>query len=156
MRTYLTAVALAAALAQPASAITFSALTTIHVGTGVQDSGTGPNTAIATVFQCSNVSGRAAVLRFLVLEKDSTFIGSDTVNVPHGGSTRVGTRPTTVFVEDEAIVSPGTPIIRGTINIESTESGVFCTAMIVDAAAATPIGIDLHLVRVNPHPGTVE
>lgn len=64
MRTYLTAVALAAALAQPASAITFSALTTIYVGTGVQDSGTGPNTGIATVFQCSNVSGRAAVLRF--------------------------------------------------------------------------------------------
>ena len=44
----------------------------------------------------------------------------------------------------------------GTVNIEATNSGVFCTAMIVDAASGNVDGVDLHLVRVNPHPGTVE
>lgn len=47
-------------------------------------------------------------------------------------------------------------VLHGTVNIEATESGVFCTAMIVDADTAGPNGIALNLVRVNPHPGTVE
>jgi hypothetical protein len=45
---------------------------------------------------------------------------------------------------------------QGVVNIEATNSAVFCNAMIVDAGAAIPDGIALHLVRVNPHPGTVE
>jgi hypothetical protein len=44
----------------------------------------------------------------------------------------------------------------GVVNIESTESGMFCSAMLLDAAASAPHGVALHLVRVNPHPGTVE
>ena len=45
---------------------------------------------------------------------------------------------------------------QGGINIESLQSGVFCNAMTIDAAAGTPIGVTLPLVRVNPHPGTVQ
>jgi hypothetical protein len=47
-------------------------------------------------------------------------------------------------------------ISQGVVNIESTQSGVFCTAEVLDAAASAPTGIARHLVRVNPHPGTVE
>ena len=44
----------------------------------------------------------------------------------------------------------------GVVNIESTQSGVFCSAVTIDAAAISPDGVPLRLVRVNPHPGTVE
>ena len=45
---------------------------------------------------------------------------------------------------------------EGVINIESTQSGVFCTAKTIDASATFPDGVILPLVRVNPHPGTVD
>jgi hypothetical protein len=47
-------------------------------------------------------------------------------------------------------------IDQGAVVIDATESAVFCSAMIVDAAAIVPNGIELHLVRINPHPGSVE
>jgi hypothetical protein len=47
-------------------------------------------------------------------------------------------------------------VAEGAINIESTQSGVFCNAKTIDAAAAFPDGMIIPLVRVNPHPGTVE
>ena len=45
--------------------------------------------------------------------------------------------------------------LQGVLNIEATQSGIFCTAMIVDGADAGE-GITLPLVRINPHPGTLE
>jgi hypothetical protein len=42
------------------------------------------------------------------------------------------------------------------LNVESTQSGVFCTAAIIDAELGPNYGSSPHLVRVNPHPGTVE
>jgi hypothetical protein len=59
MKKYLAAVAFAAALVQPASAITFSKLTTIYVGSGVDSFGADT----ATVLHCSNVSGVSVNLR---------------------------------------------------------------------------------------------
>jgi hypothetical protein len=41
--------------------------------------------------------------------------------------------------------------------VEATNSAVFCTAAVIDAGSATPaFSMPIHLVRVNPHPGTVE
>jgi hypothetical protein len=78
MKTTLTAIALAATLAQPASAITFPSLTTIYVGTGVLDSGGADNTGTATTFFCSNVSGITAQVRFLILSDIGAFVVSST------------------------------------------------------------------------------
>ena len=47
-------------------------------------------------------------------------------------------------------------ILQGVVNVYSTQSGVFCTAMIMDSNATFPNGIDLHMARHNAHPGTVE
>ena len=154
MRKYFVAAALAAASAQPASAITFPSLTTIYVGSGVKDTGGNDDVGIATTLMCTNVSGQIATLRFVVLSVDGAVEGSDTIAVLHGRTQTVSTRGTVVFSE----VSLGTDAIaQGAVNIESTQSGVFCTAMIVDAAATIPtFSVDLRLIRVNPHPGTVE
>ena len=60
----------------------------------------------------------------------------------------------TLYWFEDVIISGGVEINRGTINIESLQSGVFCQAYLVDAAASVPSGVPIDLVRVNPHPGT--
>ena len=149
------AAALTTALVEPASAITFPSLTTIYVGTGVRDSGDANNAGQATAFQCSNVSGESAQVRILVLQHNGAVAGQSTVTLSHGANLGISTHLAFYWFED-ATLSTGTEILRGTVNIESTQSGVFCQAYLVDASAIVPNGVALHLVRVNPHPGTVE
>jgi hypothetical protein len=38
----------------------------------------------------------------------------------------------------------------------STSINVFCTAQVLDASAAAPVGMSLHGIRFNPIPGTLE
>ena len=155
MKQLFAAVALAATLAQPATAITFPSLTTIYVGTGVHDDGSGAGAGSATVFQCTNVSGVSANVRFLVLSSAGVALGSSTLTIPHGATRAAGTHDAFFFAED-VLLHAGTANLNGGINIESTESGVFCTGNITDALGTPDYSYALRLVRVNPHPGTVE
>ena len=142
--------------ASAAQATTFPTLTTIYVGSGLTDTGSGANVGIATTIHCTNTSGLTTSLRFVVLSAGGNVAASPTFNgLPHGFTITVSTHHANAFSEFSQL-SPGSIITHGGIVIESTQSGVFCTAMIVDAAATVPSGIPLHLVRVNPHPGTVE
>jgi len=152
MKTHLAAATLAAALADPAFAITFPALTTIYVGAGVYDSGNGFN---ATLIRCANVSGQSAVLRFLVLDNTGAVVASHSTNVVHGASA-LATTSTVAGVSGEIIVATGEQEAGAVLNIESTQSGLFCNAAIVDPTGFVRDGSSLPLVRVNPHPGTVE
>lgn len=149
MKTTLTAIALAATLAQPAAAITFPTLTTIYVGTGVNDD---PDTA--TSFHCSNVSGVSTDVRFLVLSASGVVEASTTITIAHGVTHTASTRSTAAYVENTDLTTGA--ILQGVVNIESRQSGVFCSAVTIDIAATSPLGVTLRLVRVNPHPGTVE
>jgi hypothetical protein len=153
MKTTLTVLALAAVLAQPAAAITFPQLTTIYVGSGVRDNGGGAAAGIATTFQCSNVSGVAAQIRFLIISSGG-IAGNLTLNAAHGDTLTVSTHSTLAYDENNNL-NTGV-VAAGAINIESTQSGVFCNAKTIDAALSSPVGVTLDLVRVNPHPGTVE
>ena len=153
MKTYFAAVALIATLAQPAAAITFPSLTTIYVGTGVVDDGSAANTGVATSFNCSNVSGVSAEVRFLVLGPFGAVEGNMTTTVPHGGTTTASTHLTASYSTNVPLATG--VVSQGAVNIESTQSGVFCNAIVTDAADAGN-GFDINMVRVNPHPGTVE
>ena len=145
--------ACAAAFAQPASATTFPTLTTIYVGAGVRDDGGAENVGIATTAVCSNVSGVTTSLRFLVLSPSGAVVGSSTFGtVPHGGTVTLATHATSTFLE--SLMSTG-QVAQGVVNIESLQSGVFCTAFVVDGFDPVDMA-PLHLVRINPHPGTVE
>jgi hypothetical protein len=153
MRTLLAAVAFAAALAQPASAITFPSLTTIYVGAGVTDSGGADGVGTATAFHCINVSGVTTSVRFLVLNGSGNPVASFTRTIAHGATATAATHVTSAYAASDL----GTGLVsQGGVNIESLQSGVFCNAMTIDAAAGFPDGVVLPLVRVNPHPGTVE
>ena len=156
MKTYLAAFALAAALAQPAAAVTFPSLTTIYVGSGVYDDGLGSNAGEATSIHCSNVSGVSVQVRVLILGTSGAVEGSLTLTLPHGATRTFSTHFTSIFTEGSDSLATGT-VDQGVVNVEATNSAVFCTAAVIDAAGDPPVfSMPLHLVRVNPHPGTVE
>ena len=136
MKTYLAAAALAAALSQPAAAVTFPTLTTIYVGSDVTDNGGATNVGIATTFLCSNVSGVTAIVRLLVLGAGGAIDGEHSfTSVEHGNTVVASTHFTASF--DESSMATG-GISHGVSNIESTQSAVFCTAAIVGAAGEPP------------------
>ena len=154
MKTHLAAAALVAWFAQPAAAITFPSLTTIYVGSGVRDDGGIPEAGTATTFHCSNVSGAGTTVRFLILDHTGGLDTALTRAIAHGQTITVSTHSVKAYIESNDLE---TGILReGVINIESLESGVFCNAKTIDAASDSPVGTILPLVRVNPHPGTVE
>ena len=144
--------AVAAAIAQPASAITFPSLTTIYIVSGVRDDGGAGNAGIATSISCTNVSGLTAGMRFLALLGNGSVAVVSTFDLGHGQTIVVSTHGTVLFADAQL----PTGMIQGSVNIESTQSGVFCGAAIVDADAAPDFTLPLPAVRVNPHPGTVE
>ena len=155
MKKFLPVIALAACasiLSAPAPATTFPTLTTIYIGI-VRDNDAPANQGVATSFNCSNVSGVSASVRFLVLGHNGGVEASTTTTIPHGGTRSASTHPELTFLEDIDLAPGG--IGQGVINIESTQSGVFCNAMITEGGVGGS-GITLPLVRVNPHPGTVE
>ena len=154
MNNYLAAVALAAVLGQPAAAVTFPSLTTIYVGSGVRDNGGAGGVGTATVFHCTNVSGVSASVRYLVLNPVGQVSASTTITLPHGQTRTAATHNTAAYFEDPLLATG--LVEQGAVNIESTQSGLFCSAMTIDAAAASPIGVPLRLIRINPHPGSVE
>jgi hypothetical protein len=139
--------------ATPSPATTFPSLTTIYVGAGVLDDGSANNSGIATAFTCTNVSGNAAQVRYLVLNQNGSVEASLTTNHVHGTTNTLATHTAEWLVEGSLATGS---VTGGVVNIESTESAVFCTAMIINAAGAAASGIPLRLVRVNAHPGTVE
>jgi len=139
-----------AGAATPAPSIAFGGLTTIYIGTGVHDDN-GFNTGTATVFHCTNVSGVSAQVRFLVLNSTGGVAASHAATVAHGVTYTVATTATFTYAEHHNLDMGA--VSGGMVNIEATQSGVFCNAKVIDAAAAFPDGLALPLVRVNPHPG---
>ena len=124
------------------------------MGAGVYDSG---GTGVSgTLFRCANVSGQSATIRFLVLDELGAVAGTpQTIVIPHGGSAQATTNDgTTLF--GELNLATGEQEKGAVVNIESTQSGVFCNAAIIDTDGFVRDGSSLPLVRVNPHPGTVE
>jgi hypothetical protein len=157
MRKHLLAIGTACAvLATPALATTFPSLTTIYIIAGVKNSSGGSDTGTATAIQCSNVSGVTTSIRFLVLGAGGNVLNAVTANgVPHGATIERSTHLTAAYNNEVALIT-GTGLSAGVINIESLESGVFCTAAIIDASLENPLGVTPHIVRINPHPGSVE
>ena len=156
MKTTLTAFALAATLAQPAAAVTFPSLSTIYVGSGVFDNGAADNLGEATSIHCSNVSGVVVQVRVLILDFNGTVAGSLTRSFAHGATETFSTHPTLIFDDSDNNVATGI-VAQGVVNVEATNSAVFCTAAVIDAENLPPVfSMPLHLVRINPHPGTVE
>jgi hypothetical protein len=157
MRKHLLSIAAACVLAAPTMATTFPSLTTIYVVTGIKDNGGTSSVGTATAIQCSNVSGVTTTIRFLTLSATGVVLDSTTADdVAHGATIEVSTHNTNAYTNETASLIAGIVLSSGVLNIESLQSGVFCTAAIIDASLSNPVGITPHIIRINPHPGSVE
>lgn len=122
--------------------------------TGVTDDGDASNAGVATSIMCTNFSQSTEYVQYNVLR----YSGSEAMvifgTVFLRGTITASTHYTNIFY-DGVNLNTGA-MNQGSIVVSSTTINIHCTAMIVDAASTVPNGIALHMVRFNPHPGSVE
>jgi hypothetical protein len=120
----------------------------------VTDNGGAANQGVATVFHCTNFSGVTEIIRFVTRGQAGALLSNAPFSVPHLVTVTASTHGTALFAD---IGLGGTGLVQqGTTAIAATSVNVICTAMIVDAASITPVGIALRGVRFNPAPGSQE
>src|SRR4051812_48145477 len=120
---------------------------------GVADNGGAGGQGLATVFHCTNFSGVQEALRIVVRDADGTIRANFSQAINHLQTVTLSTKGTAIYVE--TVFSMGT-IQQGTAAIAATTTNLICTAMTVDAASSSPVGIALRGIRFNPAPGSQE
>ncbi len=126
----------------------------IYRVSGVLDNGS-PDLGVATTFACSSISSQMEIVRIRLFNYDGVLMGDRTLNISPKRTVSISTH-STMMISEDSVVSPGTAINRGMAGIIATSKEIFCSAMIVDAVAAIPNGVALHMVRFNPAQGSVE
>ena len=119
----------------------------------VRDDGGGPNVGIATVFACTNFSGDGETLRFVTRDFNQTIRSNKTTFIGHLTTASVVTHPTVAYAFSLNLT---TGVVLGTTAIAATSTSIICTAITIDAAAATPIGVALRGIRFSPVPDSQE
>jgi hypothetical protein len=133
----------------PLHAATTDPLKVIYRISGLLDNGSTGKTGVATAVVCTNFGNAREKMRFVVrnetgaVKAELFFIDFD----PRISATVV-THPTALFTNVD-VLNTGA-MSPGSMTIQSTSLLVHCSAMIVDAAATVPQGIELHMVRINP------
>jgi len=123
---------------------------------GVTDNGGGDAVGVATLIHCTNFGSVSETVKFIIKQWDGTVLKSRYTTIVSGNTRTAATHYTALFFEDLAL-TPNIVIGQGSAIIYATlPQMVFCSAMIVDAAATVPQGISLHMVRYNPATGTQE
>ena len=151
IRSMIAALALAIVLPAAPEAATTDPEVIIYRFPGVVDDGDS-NAGIATIFNCTNFSGTTETVRFATRSTSGTLIGNVTVSIQHLATKTASTHNTLAFTDDTLVLQIA--MLGGTTAIAATSINIICTAMIVDAANAKPVGIALRGVRFNPAPGS--
>jgi len=138
----------------PAQAATTDPEVIIYRVSGVLDSGGPGPTGFATAIFCTNFSGTTELVRIVVRSPSAVVLANVAFPLPHLNTLPMSTKPTNVY--NATPLNTGGIGGIGTAAIAATSVNVTCTAMQVDAASLTPIGIALHMTRFNPAPGTQE
>lgn len=122
---------------------------------GVNNTWDNSANGIATVFSCHNNSSVSEIIRIRIFNPNGLLSSDNSANIASKRTLTIATHYTIAFTSD-FYTSIGVFVKQGTASIISTSREIFCSAMIVDAAASVPSGIALHMVRFNPAPGSVE
>ena len=106
--------------------------------TGITDNGGAANTGVATSFHCFNGTATAQGLRFAIRGATGAVVKlTPTLTVNASATFTASTHPTVVFQDAGAASNLATGFIgQGTAIISGTDKNIWCTAMIMDAAAA--------------------
>jgi hypothetical protein len=137
---------------RPSPKTTFPNTKLIYVAVGAFDSGDPANTGLATTVTCRNLTNSDVTVVFRFFDGDNNMIvGSKSGTIAAQRARTVSSHAT---FNGEAIANTGY-FDRGTVAIFSTDTAVFCSAMVVDAAG-TGAGFALHMVRFRKHNDTDE
>ena len=139
---------------QPGQAATTDPEVIIYRFPGVADGGGADNVGVATVFHCTNFSGVMENIRFVTRKTSGDLATNVAFSIAHLATRTVPTHPTLAYSDSANNLNTG--VVEGTTAIAATSINVICTAMTIDASAATPIGVALRGIRFNPVPGTQE
>ncbi len=120
---------------------------------GVRDNGGGTFSGMATLFDCTNFSGVLETIRIVVRDQSTGVVANTTANISHLANLGFSTH--LAVISGVFNLNTGA-ILGGTAAIAATSTSIVCTAMIVDAASASPVGIALHGIRFSPIPGSEE
>ena len=151
---YWTIAAAALSFVEPAQAGITDPEVIIYRFPGMRDDGGGSLTGIATVFHCTNFSGAPETVRFVTRNFNSTLVNNQTIPLDHLATKTVVSHLSAAYEQDLNLITG--PVNQGTTAIAATSINVICTAMTIDAAAHTPIGVALRGIRFSPVPGSQE
>lgn len=128
----------------------------IYRTSGVADNGGSANTGWATAIHCTNLSSAAESVHVILRSNTGLALANQTYFIGTTTTITIVTHIGTVFPQDHVLVSAGTVIDQGNFTITATSTNIYCTVMVFDAGASSPIGIPLHMVRFNPMAGSTE
>ena len=129
-RIFIAVAAVALAGAIPARATTFPSLTLIYVASGVIENDlSNGSSGIGTVISCSNMSAQTASVRFVFRRNDGRIAAGGTLLLGSLASRAVTTEGTTSILFPATSLPTG-GMFGGSIQILSTQSAVFCSAMV--------------------------
>src|SRR5262245_38388435 len=148
------ALALAFVLPAAADAATTDPEVIIYRFPGVKDNGGAIGTGITTAFFCTNFSGTTENIRFVTRANTGTLITNSVTAITHLRTITAVTHATPVYPAD-ATMNTGA-VEQGTTAIAATSINIICTAVTIDAGAATPVGVALRGIRFSPIPGSQE
>lgn len=115
--------------------------------TGLLDNGGTANTGVAAAINCSNPTGFAANVQFVVYQWDATLVANKTYLIPKDRTWTVATHATELYTEDATL---DTGILNsGLLQIRSDNAGVLCQAQNLDASASRSFVFGLTVRAVN-------
>lgn len=117
-------------------------------------SGITDKVGVATSFHCSSFSTVTETLSLVVRNFNGTVLANNSLSVAPSQTRTVSTRGTNLYSED-LVLNTG-PVTQGLALIRATSVDIACSAMVVNATASLPQGIELHMVRSNPMAGSQE
>jgi hypothetical protein len=121
---------------------------------GAFDNGGNLNQGVATVVHCTNFSGASETIRYVVRNYNSDVMANVARPIAHLSTLTAGTHGTNLYDVDVSLATGH--VNQGTIAIAATSISIICTAMTLDAASTSPIGMALRGIRFNPIPGSQE
>jgi hypothetical protein len=109
---------------------------------------------VATSFHCSSLSSVTETVSIVVRNFNGTVRANTSFSVAPSQTKTATTRATNLYVED--VILNTISVTQGLALIRATSRDVICSAIVVNATAAVPQGIALHMVRSNAQAGTQE
>ena len=128
----------------------------LYVFPGLFDNGGAGQMGVASVFHCSNFSAAPQTVQVVVFNYNATPVANMSALIGSTSTFTFATKDTALYSED-LILNTGA-VYQGVGGILGSSPSIVCTAQVLDASTAIhgPTGINLHGMRFNPQPGTME